>query len=442
MTLAALPPREYLNPLQVWNFLSHPQKAAKRLHERHGALAPVGFLGTKYTMVLTHEAALQVFAHPAENYAAFFQESFAGLNGEGSLWTLCGEAHRRERKLFAPAVHASHFRAHGAVIRDTVRTHIATWRAGEIVRSADTSNDIARDVIMRLAFGVEDGAMMREGAAILDRVAGVTQPAFVFYPSLQRNWFPPFRRRQKAKAALYAWLGRLIALRRSRGALGDDVLGRLMRATDPEGRPYTELHICNELLSILTGGHVTTGMALAWALYEVARHPDVRDRLRAELLAAGPDPEPQAVTALPYLSAVCNETIRLHPILAECARVPIEPVAVAGHEIPAGEPLVIAIVGLHHDPTVFPEPERFRPERFIERTYRKTEFMPYGGGHRRCLGAALAEYTLRMALAEAVMSWDFEAVEADRDVRKDLVLGPKHGARLRIVERFRVEAVT
>ena len=442
MTLAALPPRETLNPLQVWNFLSHPQKAAERLHKRHGPLAPISFFGTKYTMVLSHEAALQVFSHPAENYSAFFHESFAGLNGEGSLWTLCGEAHRRERKLFAPAVHATHFRAHGNVIRDTARAHFATWRAGETCKSADTTNDIARDVIMRLAFGVEDESVMREGSAILDRLAGETQPIFVFYPKLQRSWFPPFRRREKAKAAMYEWLGRLIALRRSRGALGDDVLGRLMRATDPQGAPYTELHICNELLSILTGGHVTTGMALAWALYEVGRHPDVLDRLRAELIAAGPEPEPHVLAALPYLSAVCNETIRLHPILAECARVPIEPVAVAGHEIPAGEPLVIAIVGLHHDPKVFPDPERFLPDRFIERTYRKTEFMPYGGGHRRCLGAALAEYTMRIALAEAVMSWTFEAVEVDRDVRQDLVLGPKFGARLRILARFQAEAAT
>ena len=100
-----LPPRETLNPAQVWKFLAYPGRAAERLYGKYGALAPIGFFGAKYTMVLTPEAALQVFAQPPEDYIAFYEESFGGLNGAGSLWILAGEAHRRERKLFAPAVH-------------------------------------------------------------------------------------------------------------------------------------------------------------------------------------------------------------------------------------------------------------------------------------------------------------------------------------------------
>ena len=433
-----LPPRETLNPLQVWKFLAYPGRAAERLYNKYGALAPIGFFGAKYTMVLTPEAALQVFAQPPEDYIAFYEESFGGLNGEGSLWILAGEAHRRERKLFAPAVHPGHFQAYGDVIRDVARLHFGHWRAGEVRRSVDTTKAIALDVIMRLVFGVEDDAFMREGGAILDRLTGTIHPIFVFYPKLQRSWFPPFRRYEKAKAAMYEWCGRLIALRRSRGTLGDDVLGRLMRANDEHGNPYTELHICNELLSILTAGHVTTGVALAWALYEVGRHPEVLARLRDELAAA--NPASHEIPTLPYLSAVCDEAIRLHPILAECARVPTKPLQIAGRDIPAGEPLVIAIVGIHHNPAIFPEPQRFRPERFLERSYTKTEFMPFGGGHRRCLGAGLAEYTMRISLAEAVRTWTFEAAAVDRDIRHDIAMGPKLGVPLRILGRLGASA--
>jgi cytochrome P450 len=290
---------------------------------------------------------------------------------------------------------------------------------------------------MRLVFGVEDEDLMDEGRRVLDRLSSTAHPIIIFYPRLQRWWFPLWRRWTRAKADVYEWAGRLIALRRSRGSFGDDVLGCLMRASDEDGRPYTQLHICNELLAILSAGHLTTGVALSWVLYEVGRHPVVREKLRAELEAAGPDLRAPDMLSLPYLSAVCRETIRLHPILPECGRTPIEPIEILGYTVPANQGLILSIISIHHDPAIYPEPERFLPERFLERTYAKTEFMPFGGGHRRCLGAALAEYTLRIGLAEAVMRWDYELAREDRDTRDDLAMGPKHGVPLRVLRPYK-----
>jgi cytochrome P450 len=429
-----IPTPERLNPLQVWQYLSQPQAFAAALRARHGALAPIHFLGMDYVMVLTPQGAQEVFAQTPGNYIAFWHDSFAGMNGEGSLWVLAGEAHRRERRLFAPATHASHFRGYGEAIRDVARMHLGRWQPGQTIKAVETTKAIALDVIMRLVFGVDDDAMMDEGRPILDRLTSTAHPLIVFYPGLQRRWFPPFRRYLRAKDAMYEWAGRLIALRRARGQLGDDVLGCLMKANDEDGRPYDEMHICNELLSILTAGHVTTGVALGWALYELGRNPDIMTKLRAEVDSVGPERDPDAILTLPYLSAVCNEAIRLHPILAECARVPIEPVDILGTTIPGGLPLVMSIVGIHHDPATYPDPDSFRPERFLERTFSKTEFMPFGGGHRRCLGAGLAEYTLRIGVAEAVQ-WEFEPTITDRDTRHDLAMGPKYGIKLRIVGR-------
>ena len=435
MPPTALPPPEKLNPWQLWQYFSDPQAFAATLRARHGALAPVRFQGSNYTLVLTPEAALQVFAQTPANYEAFWRESFAGMNGQDSLWVLVGDAHRRERKLFAPAVHAGRFRTYGGVIRETARQHFAGWRPGQGVKAIETTKAIALDVIMRLVFGVQDEPLMDEGRRVLDRLTSTAHPLIVFYPKLQRSWFPLFRRYLRAKADMYHWASRLIALRSERGQFGEDVLGCLMTAKDEQGQPYSELHICNELLSILTAGHVTTGVALAWTLYELGRNPKVMAKLREELEAVGGELEASDVLELPYLSAACNETIRLHPILAECARVPIEPVEILGYTIPAGQPLVISIVGIHHDPTTFPDPDSFKPERFLERTYSKTEFMPFGGGHRRCLGAGLAEYTMRIAVAECVSSWDFEPAGADRDIRNDLAMGPKYGVPLRVLAR-------
>jgi cytochrome P450 family 110 len=435
MSPTALPPPEKLNPWQLWQYFSNPQDFAAGLRARHGALAPTRFFGQTYVLVLTPQAAQEVFAQDPSKYEAFWSESFSALISKKSVWVLAGEAHRRERRLFAPATHASHFRAYGDVIRDISRLHFGNWRPGLTIRAVETTKAIALDVIMRLVFGVEDDALMDEGRTVLDTLTSRAHPFIVFYPKLQRSWFPLFRRYLRSKVAMYDWACRLMKFRRARGQFGGDVLGVLMQARDEQGELYSDETVCDELLSILSAGHVTTGVALAWTLYELGRHPNVLAKLREELEAVGSEPDASAVLALPYLSAVCNEAIRLHPILAECARVPIEPVEILGFTIPPGQPLTMSIVGIHHDPATYPDPESFRPERFLERTYSKTEFMPFGGAHRRCLGAGLAEYTMRIAVAECAKEWNFESAASDRDIRHDLAMGPKYGVPLRVLAR-------
>jgi len=208
-----------------------------------------------------------------------------------------------------------------------------------------------------------------------------------------------------------------------------------MKATDEKGNPVSDEHICNELLSVLTAGQMTTAVALAWALYELGRHPEVVAKMRAELEAAGPNPDPSVILTLPYLDAVSKETVRLHPILSECARIPMEAMQVGGRTVRPPQALVVSIVSIHHDPNTYPEPDMFRPERFLERKYNIYEFLPFGGGHRRCMGAGLAEYTIRLSLAEAVTHWDFETTGVDKDIRHDLAMGPKYGVPLRIIGR-------
>ena len=108
---------------------------------------------------------------------------------------------------------------------------------------------------------------------------------------------------------------------------------------------------------------------------------------------------------------------------------------ILGHTVDAGKVLIVSILGIHHDPALYPEPERFRPERFLERSYSRAEFLPFGGAHRRCLGAALSEYETRIALAEIILHWDFEVICVDRDVRHGVPMGPKYGVPVRIKGR-------
>jgi cytochrome P450 len=209
----------------------------------------------------------------------------------------------------------------------------------------------------------------------------------------------------------------------------------MLAARHEDGSRMRDDEICDELNTILQGGHQTTAAGVAWTLYELSRHPRVLKKLRDELEGAGAEADPGLVVRLPYLKAVCNEAIRLNPVLPECGRMLAEPVEILGYTIPAGTALAVSITAIHHDPALYPEPDRFIPERFIERSYSTSEFLPFGGAHRRCVGAMLAECAMRIALAETVCRWDFEPAEVERNVRHDLAMGPKYGVRLRIKER-------
>lgn len=441
MSLVQLPQAVSQGPLEQWLYFNEPQVAVARLRKRFGALAPLHFLGQDHVFVLTAEGARDVFAGDPANYDAFFKEGFTGVSGPASLWVLTGAAHQRERQVFAPAVHASHFRKHGTTVRDIARFYIEKWRPGQTIKAMDTTLAISRDVIMRLVFGVEEGQLMDEGREILDELRRALNPLIVFAAPLQRSWFPPWRRFARAKDHFTDWVNRVLSARRARGGETDDVVGSMLAAHHEDGSPMQDHEIRDELITILQGGHETTAAVLAWALYELSHHPDILAKLRAELDGSGAAADPSLVIKLPYLGAICDETVRLHPILSECARVLTAPHKILGRIIPAGNALVISIVGIHHDPELYPEPNRFNPERFIERSYSRFEFLPFGGAHRRCLGAALSEYETRIALAEAVQHWDFEPVGVERDARHDVAMGPKNGVRLRIKERPKADQV-
>lgn len=424
-----------LNLLQQLRYYNEPMTMGGWIREHYGDFVPVRFQGHEYIGIATAEGARQIFANDPANYDAFFKEGFTSIAGPASLWVLAGAAHRRERKLFAPAVHATHVREHGNTVLEITRLHLDKWRPGQTVKSIDTTMAISRDVIMRLVFGIEEDKLMEEGQEILDELRISLNPLITFIPALQKRWYPPWRRFSRAKERFTEWVNRVLAARRALNVDSGDVVSIMLTTRYEDGSPMQDDEIRDELMTIMQGGHETTATVLAWALYELGRHPEVLAKLRAELEDSGSDLNPNLVVKLPYLSAVCDETVRLHPILAECARVPLIPMEILGHKVLPGQALVISIVSIHHDPDLYPEPNKFIPERFIERTYNRYEFLPFGGAHRRCLGAALSEYETRIALAELVLHWEFKPAVIERDTRHDVAMGPKYGVPLHILAR-------
>jgi cytochrome P450 len=197
----------------------------------------------------------------------------------------------------------------------------------------------------------------------------------------------------------------------------------------------TDDHVRDELVTLVFAGHETTALALSWAMYWLHRDPERMEKLRAELDGAAGDPE--KIATLPFLDAVCSETLRLHPIVPDPLRMCAKPFTLRGWEIPAGVGVAAISALAHIDPIVWPEPMKFRPERFLERSYKPWEYLPFGGGARRCIGAAFSVYEMKQVLAVALGENEFELCE-ERDVvpvRRSVTMGPSSGVRVKRVGR-------
>jgi cytochrome P450 family 135 len=200
----------------------------------------------------------------------------------------------------------------------------------------------------------------------------------------------------------------------------DDILSLLLQARHEDGRPMSDTELRDELMTLLVAGHETTANALAWALERLVRHPDKLDRLTEEA-AAGEDE---------YADAVVKETLRLRPVLPIVVRRLQEPMEIGGHLLPAGAAVAPCIYLMHRRPDVYPEPERFRPERFLERPAGTYTWIPFGGGVRRCLGASFALFEMKTVLSTLVTRLRLRPSQpsSERVARRAITLTPGRGA--------------
>nr|MDJ0575855.1 cytochrome P450 [Xenococcaceae cyanobacterium MO_234.B1] len=215
----------------------------------------------------------------------------------------------------------------------------------------------------------------------------------------------------------------------------------MLLARDEDGQPMTDIELQDELMTMLVAGYETTATALTWALYWIHKLPVVKDKLLQELDSQGNDPEPLAIASLPYLTAVCNETLRIYPVFPttffRCSRISVE---IAGQQFPPETCLVPCIYLVHHREDLYPEPKQFKPERFLERQFSSAEFIPFGGGNRRCLGYALAMLEMKLVLATILSQYELTLAnkKPEKPLRRGLTLAPANGVKMIVTgERVR-----
>ncbi|EHN10039.1 cytochrome P450 [Patulibacter medicamentivorans] len=342
--------------------------------------------------------------------------------GPRSVLVLDGAEHLRQRKLLLPPFHGDHLAAMRGLIADAAAREFAGWTPGRRLVVRDRMRALTFDVIARVVFGVGDPARIERLRHALVRVIDGSSVALLGPLRTDLGpWSPGGRFRARMEAA-DALLHEEIALRRAAPDLDErgDVLSLLLRARDEEGRPMSDGEVRDELMTMLAAGHETTATALAFAVELLWRDPAALERVRERIAGDGGDA---------ILDSVAKETLRLRPVIDAAQRTLTAPRTVGGHELPAGIRVYPGIALVQRRPNLYPEPDAFRPERFLDGRAPAYGWLPFGGGIRRCIGAALAQMELVEVLRIAIPALDLRLVRDAPDpvVLRGITVVPRHG---------------
>ena len=418
--MSTLPPGPSEPPLvQTLRWLLRPISFLESCRRRFGDSFSVSFLGFQTPMVMLSdpEAIRALYTVPGHTLPPGRTVALQPIMGSRSLLLLEGREHLARRKLMLPPFHGARMRAYEATVREVVAREVDSWPAGEPFALHPRMQAVTLEVILRAVFGVSDPAhRARLGerlGALLERHASAS---LQFGVLLSRRFGgpDPLAKLAALRQEIDGMLGAEIAARRADP--GEDILSLLVEARFEDGEPMDDAEIRDQLMTLLLAGHETTATGLAWTFDLLLRHPHVLDRL-----AAGDDDA--------YLRAVVAESLRLRPVVPLAGRRLSEELRVNGHVLPPGTDVTPAIWLAHTRPDRYPEPYAFRPERFLEDAPATYAWIPFGGGVRRCLGAAFAEMEMRVALGEILRRRTLRPASgsAERVARRNVTFSPRGG---------------
>jgi cytochrome P450 len=345
--------------------------------------------------------------------------------GEHSLLLLDEDAHMEQRKLLLPSLHGQRMQRYAELMTEIAAEEIERWPSGEPYPLRPRMQAITLEIILRAVFGLEQGERLEALRVELRNLLDIlTRPAMFLFPVLlgpeRLSHFGPFKHlHEQVDGLIYAE----IAERRRATDLDrrEDILSMLLEARhESDGSPMSDKEIRDELLTLLVAGHETTATALSWSVERLTRHPAKLDRLTEEVQAGEKE----------YLEAVVTETLRLRPVISLVARYLRAPVEIGGWQLPAGVTVAPSIYLVHRRPDIYPNPESFEPERFLDGSPGTYTWIPFGGGVRRCIGGSFAHFEMQVVLAELVKrrGLTFARPESERVFRRAITETPRHDA--------------
>jgi cytochrome P450 len=413
--------------VQTMRWWTRPVPFFERCRARYGQRFTVRLVGLPpFVMLADPDEVREVFTAPAEvlhpGSGARILEPVIGRN---SVILLDEGAHLAQRRLMLPAFHGEQVGRLAEVMAEVAAAEVERWPRGESVSLHPRLQALTLEVILRTVFGLDEGARLERLREHMTGVLAVGTSPVSLLPPLQRDLGPasPWHRFLRMRAAVDSELFALIDERRRDTAQRDDVLSLLLGARHEDGSPMSAQELRDELMTLLVAGHETTASQLAFTFERLVRTPEVLARL-TEAIAGGDGDA--------YVTATVQESLRRRPVLPNAApRLVMEEIEVGGWRYPAGVCLVPNAYLIHHDASIYPDPYAFRPERFLERSPGTYTWIPFGGGRRRCLGAAFATVEMKVVL-RAVLERAAPRLAGDGRLelsrRRSITLSPREGA--------------
>ncbi|MBE9214619.1 cytochrome P450 [Plectonema cf. radiosum LEGE 06105] len=422
--------------IQTFQFILNPLSMMENCARRYGDIFTLN-LKSPVVFISNPQALQQILTNDTKDFSAPSKgnKAFEPLMGKHSVIMASGDRHRRQRQLLMPSFHGDRMRCYAETIDRVTSQIMNQWEVGQQFSVRDGMQAITMRVIMQAVFGIYSGDRATELEKLLGSIldAGGSTPlkaVFLIFPILQRDWgaksyWGNFLRQRER---IYQLLNDEIEERRaSPDDSRTDVLSMLMAARDENGEAMTNVELRSELITLLFAGHETTATALAWALYWIHKFPEVREKLLTELDTLDENSDFSTINKLPYLNAVCNETLRIYPVGILLFQRQVEtPVTLCGHDLEPGTLLYGSIYLTHQREDLYPEPKKFKPERFLERQFSPYEFIPFGGGARRCIGMAFAQFEMKLILTNILRNLELDLIDNGeiKPQRRGLVTGP------------------
>lgn len=431
---------------QTLQLVADPIAFLNRCAERYGDAFTTRVLGWQSPPVVflgKPQAIEQIFTRQAEQFElGKVTHVFRPLTGDRSLIMLDGQAHQRQRQLLMPPLHGDRMRAYGHLICEITREVIRDWQLHQPFSIRASTAEISLQVILRVVFGVNPGLryeqLRQRLARLLEAITSSLYSSQFFFPVLQQNlggwspWGSYLQQMQQIDALVYA---EIRDRRQQNDPARTDVLSLLLSVQDETGAGMTDTELRDQLMTLLLLGHETTASALSWAFYWIHHLPQVKQQLQQELDRADRT-DPDQLAALPYLNAVCKESLRVYPIaLISQPRKVKQTVEIDGFTFEPGCILIPCILTAHRRAATYPQPQQFLPDRFLQQKFSPYEFLPFGGGVRSCIGAAFSLYEMKLVLATVLSSYELEMATQGtvKPARRGITFVPSRNFKLQAI---------
>ncbi len=432
---------------QLLRYSHSPLPFLESCARRYGDPFTVRWAGYgRFVMLASPDAVRDVFrGSPTALHSGEGNEFLIASVGRNSVLVLDDEPHARQRRVLQPPLKGERMRSFFAAMREATIEVANSWSVGQTLGMLGPMQQITLHVMLRVVLGLQSGPRLEDFARKVRRVLdqgrgryGLILLKILPIEMLQRTrWLPFHRRMHELDEALFTLIEdhRVMPV----GQRGESVLADLLAATHDDGTPLSNQEIRDALVTLIFAGHDTTAVALAWALEQIVPRVEVVNRITEEFeRATGGEPfRADHVGRLDYLDAVIHESLRLRTIMPFVVRLTKSPSHAGGREYPPGVVLCPCNHLVHRREDLYPDPERFRPERFLERHYAAHEWFPFGGGGRMCLGMAFALYEMKVVLSTLIERVRLARPPGGRSapVRRGLALTPDDETQVTVRER-------